>query len=1036
MKYCSLFLFTFHTVIALSQQNDNYKFRHIDQSDGLLHNEVFSLIQDSKGFIWIGTVNGLQRYDGKHFVNYQRDLYSQDKQINEIEDLYFDNKDGIWLTGNFALDKLDLLKNTITNYRAEGLLNDKAFKFTTYTDMHNLQWQIGRFALYNFDTLSKKMKLNRIDLASTFLKKSGYIFTDTEQKQTWVTSYQGLLLFDDASKKVYNKNEPGQHPLLKLDVPSGFSKIMIDRQHNIWVTSWNHLLYKYDYDKKKIITYSLADIQGKEGSTKINDGTLLVNCIYEDNNGTLWFGTENAGLLKYNLQQDKFNYTISDEKNKQGLQYNYNIFCIFQDKEENIWLGTDKGIDIFNPYHQYFQSIHHNEGSTPSIPKNEITDFIETKAGDILAGTWGGGFSIYDSAMNFKKNIILKGKSENNLIWSFINTNGGKIWIGCQHGYIHIYDPVKEKIIETLHPSQLDNSTIRCMKKDDQGNIWFGLHNGKIAMWDKSLNAFFSFSYKSTNSSLPAAPVYNIFIDSHRNFWIGTNYGLKQFDPVKKIYTSDNWTIKNDPASLAAQKIRGIEQLNDSILLVGTLGQGLNFFNIKTKKNVPVINSFSSNNINAVKKDSKNDIWFTTDYGLYKFKKSADKMIAYNIDPGIINSFFESVNFLQLHNGKWLTATSTEIISFSPDSLTKLNIKNKVTITGFKVFDNPIFIDSFLSKKKTITLGYKQNFISIEFTVLNFSNILQTEYLYRLQGIDKDWVHAKTKKFANYTNLEPGNYTFSVKAEDGDPDSQVSSFSIIITSPFWKTWWFETLVFLLAVLIIYIIFRQRIIAIRHEATLKQKIAETEMQALRAQMNPHFIFNCINAIDNLIQTNQKVKATVYLARFAKLIRVVLESSKNNVVPFYKEYEALNLFLQLEQFRCSNKFEYELTADEEITHGDYNVPPLLIQPFIENAIHHGLMNKQGNDKKLSVQIGIKNEIIRYSIIDNGVGRQRALQIKNINKPEHISYGIEISTERVHLYNKNGNEKNVLITDLYTDGKPSGTKVEVYINLNNIN
>jgi LytS/YehU family sensor histidine kinase len=207
-----------------------------------------------------------------------------------------------------------------------------------------------------------------------------------------------------------------------------------------------------------------------------------------------------------------------------------------------------------------------------------------------------------------------------------------------------------------------------------------------------------------------------------------------------------------------------------------------------------------------------------------------------------------------------------------------------------------------------------------------------------------------------------------------------------------------------------------------------------MLALRAQMNPHFIFNCLNAIDNLIQTNEKEKATTYLARFAKLIRVVLDNSKNNLVPFYKEYEALNLFLQLEQFRCSNRFEYVLKADDEIINGDYKVPPFLVQPFIENAIHHGLMNKSGMDKKLSVEITLKNESINYIIKDNGIGREKALKIKNLNKPEHISYGIDISTERVQMFNKNGNGKGVVITDLITEGTPSGTVVEVSINVNN--
>jgi len=205
-----------------------------------------------------------------------------------------------------------------------------------------------------------------------------------------------------------------------------------------------------------------------------------------------------------------------------------------------------------------------------------------------------------------------------------------------------------------------------------------------------------------------------------------------------------------------------------------------------------------------------------------------------------------------------------------------------------------------------------------------------------------------------------------------------------------------------------------------------------MMALRSQMNPHFIFNSLNAIDNLIQTNQTDKATTYLARFAKLIRSLLESSKNNVVPFHKDFETLQLFLQLEQFRCNNKFVYDLQADDELINGDYKVPPLIIQPFVENAIHHGLLNKQTGERKLLVKASVENNFIRYIVQDNGVGRIKALEIKNLNRPEHQSYGIQISTERIHLYNQNKKTDDIFITDLVDEGRAVGTEVKVNLKI----
>ncbi|HJW18433.1 MAG TPA: histidine kinase [Flavisolibacter sp.] len=218
---------------------------------------------------------------------------------------------------------------------------------------------------------------------------------------------------------------------------------------------------------------------------------------------------------------------------------------------------------------------------------------------------------------------------------------------------------------------------------------------------------------------------------------------------------------------------------------------------------------------------------------------------------------------------------------------------------------------------------------------------------------------------------------------------------------------------------------------QEQSALRQKTLELEMQALRAQMNPHFIFNCLSAIDNLIQTNQPDKATTCLSRFAKLVRGVLDSSKNNLVPFEKDFETMKLYLEMEKFRCNNKFNYDLNADDALLHGNYKVPPLIIQPFIENAIHHGLLNKQDSNRELKVKAQLEDEHIVYSITDNGIGRKKANAIKELNKPYQRSYGIEITRERIQLHNKDGIATDLVISDLIEEGMPAGTKAIVRIN-----
>ncbi len=212
-----------------------------------------------------------------------------------------------------------------------------------------------------------------------------------------------------------------------------------------------------------------------------------------------------------------------------------------------------------------------------------------------------------------------------------------------------------------------------------------------------------------------------------------------------------------------------------------------------------------------------------------------------------------------------------------------------------------------------------------------------------------------------------------------------------------------------------------------QLALKRKALELEMQALRAQMNPHFIFNCLSAIDNLVQTNQADRATSYLSRFAKLIRSVLDSSKNNVVSFQRDFETLKLYLEMEQFRCNNKFSYTLEADEKLLNGDYKVPPLIIQPFVENAIHHGLLNKQENNRQLDITAELQDEHIVYYVSDNGIGRKHAQTLKEMNRPDQVSYGIDITRERVNIYNMNG-LNDIEITDLEDKGISMGTRAMV--------
>ena len=1022
-------------IFSSAQQNNNYFFHHIDQTDGLLHNQVNSIVQDSKGFIWILTPNGLQRFDGVRFVNHPYDQNNPDGMIYPLSGRLYIDKQYNWLwIDNQKMERLDLRNDKFTIYNSEELIGNPAFHFDRYTDAKNNNWLAGKYGVYRSDSMKKNWNLQSLAIPSLGSDRTNSFITDSLNNAIYMVTYwDGILWFDKTTRRVYShKDNPLENPLLAAIDKTGLSGIMMDSEHNIWVSSGIDEFYKYCTITRKLTVYSLASIKKLEGTQSQRDAVSIVNCIYEDKQHTIWIGSSNAGLLRYNPVKDDFSYIINQEKNKQGIQYNYDIDCIFQDREDNIWLGTDKGISLFNPYRQYFHSIHHEENELRSLPRNEIDSYIETQTSDILIGTWGGGMSVYDNHWHFKRTIHFPLPYEYNMIWSFIQNDDGTTWAGCQHAYIHIYSP--DGSIRTIHPPELDGFTIRCMAKDKKGNILLGLHSGKIAVWNKQVKKFLPYNDSLQGITQNFKPVTNIFFD-HERCWVSTENGFKEFDIDKRIYTAIYLPDKNNPASISANRIQGIEKYDDSTLLIGTSFGGLNFFRpaSKTFSHFTANDGLPSNSVYSLKKDTAGYIWMTTDYGLYKFRIKEKKIIRYNLESGIINSSFKATGFYPMQNGTWLTSTATEVISFRPGNEVKdIQKLATVEITGVKISNNSVAIDSLLAENKALQLDYKENFLTIEFAALDFWSLQQNKYYYQLAGVDKDWVNAGTRCFADYTNLEPGEYIFYVKTDNGNESSSPSSMKIIISPPFWKTAWFKILCLLLAALLVYIAMRKRIRTIRHEAGLKHTIAETEMMALRAQMNPHFIFNCLNSIDNLIQTNEKEKATFYLSRFAKLIRSILENSQHNVVPCWKDIETLKLYLEMEKLRWDEKFSCKVDISDDIFHGDYKVPPLVIQPFVENAIHHGLLNKLDANRKLWVEVFVKDNHIHYIIEDNGVGRKRANTYKQLNKPSHESVGMQITAKRINLFNQQKNGA-VTITDLFdAHNEPIGTKVEVLLNI----
>lgn len=1033
--FLSICLFLLLTKTA-AQQTDRYFFQHITYNDGLLHNDVYDIVQDKKGFIWLATAKGLQRYDGNRFLGFNDML--NDPAASRIGHTYLNQDsagEALWIRKTDDLEKLDLQTNRIRLYHPDEYLAQYLSVCSRYKTQQHMLWLVSDQAAFSYDSLSKKSTLYAFDiLPANKLSSAGFI-TDTPNGESWFcTASNGIVLLDKKTMEIYSMAyNPTGNPLLQaLRAGTGpevlkARAIMKDSRNNLWIATWGNTFYRYNFTKGKLSTYSLATIAQRTTGKLTGNKALGVSGMYEDNHHKLWIGTDNTGLLQYDELADDFKPVVINNNLHESNLSGYNIFCITQDREENIWLGTDKGILLFNPYQQYFNTIHHDDMNAASLPPNEIECYIQTSSGDLLVGTWGGGITVYDSLWKFKKNIgFTNGPAEYNFVWAFAQNDDGSIWAGLQHGYIHIYDPVTQRI-KTIHPPEMENSTIRTMAKDSSGNIWMGLHNGKIVQWNKKSSRFVQYKEIVGGTISRLSPVLTIFFDTRQDCWAGTEYGLKLFDTQTGMYTKQYLPDKSNPKAITANSVTAVAQADDSTLIVGTLFGGLNILNTKkqTFKHPVFDDSTKYSNVHAIKRDDNGNCWFTTDYGLFRFKPGDSKTVSYRIEKGILTSAFKNIPFYTCRNGRWVSCTATEIIDFNPGSmLQEILNPGEMVITGVQVFDHDFPVDSLLRLQAPLQLSYKQNFITVEFSKLSFATLHPFNYYYRLKGISDDWINAGKQSSASYNNLGPGSYTFEVREGETNNRTKITSFDIVITPPFWKTWWFISLVSACILFGLYRLVRWRLEAAR----TKEKLSLAKLEALRSQMNPHFIFNCLSSIDNLIQTGEKSKATTYLAKFARLIRSILETSTMNTVPCWQDMETLALYLEMEALGCDMKFNYTLDIAKEITSGDYRVPPLVIQPFVENAIHHGLLNKREPDKVLKISVTASKEYIRYTIEDNGVGREKAIAYRRLNKSTHRSMGLQISADTINLYNQN-DEPPVVITDLYdTNGQACGTKVEV--------
>lgn len=965
--------------VLLSQQ---YNFKNYSVENGLPYIQIYAMFQDSKGYLWSGGYGGLSKFNGKSFQNYSPKNGLANHYVNAIIEDQFH----LITVGTIdGLSVIDKIKGQVSNYYVkDGLPSDNVTCFC-------LDPRIG----------------------------------------LWTGTDKGLCIWD--GKKViqvpFFKNQRINCLLYTNDfeVLIGTDKGLY-KQHGekfeIVLSQVNVTCLSQNYHNK---TISVGTIEGLyfidlRINTKqvfhVNNGLLdeTINTILCEKNGIIWIGSK-SGLISFNGKEFSY-YNVNYDNNSNHIR------ALLMDYEGNLWIGTHNGLYKFRG--KGFTLYDRNNGLGGAF----IYQIAKDNNQNLWIGTESNG--VYKLTSGYFKNYSTKQGLLDNKVSSILPMEDGSIWMGTDKGISIFKNETFDNIVPG--PNFKQGLPINTFYVDSKKNIWIAGRNGVTCMkksGTKLTTKYYQFDVKNNDNN--GFDVWSMLEDDNGNMWAGTY--------LKGLFKLENTVFKQQAITTPAVST-ALELCKDNYgnIYVATLN-GVLMFNPQKNYDYKIISEkdgLSSELVYAMglTKDKKY-LWAGTNQGINridikKLQYGIVDILSYGKADGFSGVESNTHGIYEDSDSSIWFGTVNGLIKYSPKEFKENDNLSKTNITNIQL----AFRDTLLADSSV--LPYSLNNISFYFDGICLTNPDKVLYTYKLEGLEKEWCPYTNTNYAKYDNLPPGKYTFKVKScnNEGIWNVEPVTFYFIIKPPFYKTWWFIAFCLIGITGIIILIFRIRLYQIKQKqkAEFEQQveISKAELKALRAQMNPHFVFNSLNSIQHYILNSKGDEAVRYLNKFAKLIRIILNNSDKPTVTINEDIEAITLYMELEKMRFENKFDYSINIDSGID-GDYDeIPPMLIQPYLENAILHGINPKEGRGK-ITIDIKQDNQYIKISIIDDGIGRKKSEALQHIRaKGKHKSLGMKITKDRVRILNSmHESHLSVNIIDLHDqEHQPVGTQVDIYI------
>ncbi len=817
---------SFATVLR-AQPSTAVVFERISTEQGLSFPRVSSLLQDRQGFLWVGTHNGLNRYDGHDFVHFLHTPTDPASLSDNFVNTLYEDHDGIlWIGTSNGLNQYDPATGLFTTYRhAPG-------------DPHSLSHD------------------NVVSLHQT---GAGVL---------WVGTERGLNRYDPDTQR-FTRHPPESEDAHRS---KGITALLEDATGTMWVGT-RHGLYTYD-----TVTQRLAPYQASRASPSYDVYTL-----YEDARGHLWVGTLGGGLIQIDPAAGKPTVYLFDPNNPQSLPSNF-VFDITADQDGYLWVGTwEGGLGRLDIATARFTRYRRNFNDDASLSDNCVTAILKDRSGTRWVGTWNGlnkmpdrkAFTIYTH-----RPAIQGGLSYPN-VNAVLEDQKQRLWIGTDGGGLNRLDRATGAITyfrhDARHPTTLSNDQITSLEIDHEGTLWVGTVRGldrfdaqtqtfkhyrhhpadtnslssnwvysvyadaQGTLWvttadqglnrfDPAMDGFVRFQHDPREpTSLSSNAVWPIFEDRTGAFWVGTlGGGLNRFDPETGLFTRYRH-VRSQPQSISNDRVLTIYEDEQGILWVGTMGGGLNRFDRRTEhfRQYTTQDGLPASDVACILSDDQDRLWIGTSNGLSRFDTIAQRFEAFSTADGLPSAIFNVNACTRTQRGELVFGTAGGLVIFHPDSLRASSSAPVIVVTGLDLFNRPASLDSSITHIRQITLPYDQNFLTFRYAALNFKASPGNEYAYKLEGWDQQWNYVMNRRYASYPNLTPGRYTFSVKVakSGGDWGGEQVLLRVVVTPPFWLTWWFQGLLAMVVVGLLTLAYRYRVHHLLELERTRQRIAD-------------------------------------------------------------------------------------------------------------------------------------------------------------------------------------------------------------------